>query len=150
MNANTGLRTRITSLYGSQPSSVLFECETATLASELLVSMGPSPHLWFLHSKQRLYNQNYKSMRVPALTCGLSMRNSDFRTRITRLYCSQTPPVISCVQNIFISTRITSLFGSQPSSVVLFIPNSDFMTRIYNSVLVPDLTCGFVHENQRA
>ena len=29
------------------------ECTTACLTSELLVSMGPSPHLWFLRSKHR-------------------------------------------------------------------------------------------------
>ena len=84
---------RITSLYGSQPSSVVFACKTATLepelqvsmcprphlwffafktatlAPELQVSIGPSPHLWFLHSKQRLSDQNYKSLWVPDLTC---------------------------------------------------------------------------------
>ena len=62
---------RISSLYGSQPSFVVFACKTgtlepekqvsmgprlhlwcfafktATLATELQVSMGPSPHLWF-------------------------------------------------------------------------------------------------------
>ena len=71
-------RTRITSLYESQPSSVVFAYETATfgpelqvsmvarpnlrfcvyktacLASDLLVSMGPNSHLWFLHARQRL------------------------------------------------------------------------------------------------
>ena len=36
---------RITSLYGSQPSSVVFACKTATLGPELQVSMSPSPHL---------------------------------------------------------------------------------------------------------
>ena len=38
---------RITSLYGSQHSFVAFACKTATLAPELKVSKGPSPHLWF-------------------------------------------------------------------------------------------------------
>ena len=46
--------TRITSLYRSQPSSVVFACKTATLGPELQVSMGPRPHLGFLHSKERL------------------------------------------------------------------------------------------------
>ena len=65
----------MTSLYGSQPLSVIFVAKTATfgtdlqvsmvprpnlcfcvyktacLASELLVSMGPSPHLWFCSFK---------------------------------------------------------------------------------------------------
>ena len=72
---------RITSLYGFQPSSVVFGCKTATLernnkslwvpdlicgfvhsrvtlGPELYVSMDPSPHLWFMHAKQRLLDQN--------------------------------------------------------------------------------------------
>ena len=76
----------------SQPSSVAFACKTATfgpelqvsmgprphlwfcacktvcLASELLVSMGPSPHLCLLHVKQRLLDQNNKSLMVPDKT----------------------------------------------------------------------------------
>ena len=75
---NNVISIRITSLYWSQPSSVVFAFETATLvpelqvsmgprahlwffafktatlASELQVSMGASPHLWFLHAKQQL------------------------------------------------------------------------------------------------
>ena len=30
--------------------------------------MGPSPHLWYLDAKQRLFDQNYKSLWVPDLT----------------------------------------------------------------------------------
>ena len=44
-------------------------CTTESLASELLVSMGPRPHLWILIAKQRLLLQNYKSLWVPGLTC---------------------------------------------------------------------------------
>ena len=75
---NNVISIRITSLYWSQPSSVVFACKTATFGSELqasmgpcyhlwfcafktatfeseiVVSMGPSPHLWLLHAKQRL------------------------------------------------------------------------------------------------
>ena len=32
--------------------------------------MSPSPHLCFLHAKQRLYDQIYKSLWVPDLTHG--------------------------------------------------------------------------------
>ena len=87
------ISTRITSLYGSQPSSVVFAhkrvtfgpelqvsmgtrphlsfcvCNTVWLVPELLVSMGPSPHPLFLHSKERLLAQNYKSLLIPDLTC---------------------------------------------------------------------------------
>ena len=44
-------------------------CKTATLGPELQVSVGPSPHLLFLHAKQRLLNQNNKSLWVSDLTC---------------------------------------------------------------------------------
>ena len=43
-------------------------CTTACLASELLVSIGPRPHLWILIAKQRLLVQNYKPLWDPVLT----------------------------------------------------------------------------------
>ena len=89
---NNVISMRITSLYGSQPSFVAFVCKTATLGRELQVSMGPSPYLRFLHAKQRLLDQNYKSLWVPALICGFCMQNCDFRIRITSLYGPQTSP----------------------------------------------------------
>ena len=48
---------------------MVFAFKTATLVPELQVSMRLSPHLWFLHAKQRLLNQKYKSLWVPDLTC---------------------------------------------------------------------------------
>ena len=90
---NRVIRTRNTSLYGSQPSSAVFACKTATLGPELQVYMGPRPHLWFfafktatlalelqvsmvpspqlrvLHAKERLLDQNYKSLWVPDFGC---------------------------------------------------------------------------------
>ena len=148
------ISTRGTSLYGSQIPPVVFAFKTATFGPELQVSMGPSPHMsfgacktaWlasdlldsmgpsthrrFLRAKQRLLDNNYKSLWVPDSTCGFSMQNSDFWTRITSLYGSQTWNVLLCMQNIVISARITSLYGSQPSFVVLCIQKSDFCTRI--------------------
>ena len=74
---NSVISNRITSIYGSQPSFVAFARKTATIGpelqvstgsrfsafstaplwTELIVSMGPSPHLRFLHSKQRPFDQ---------------------------------------------------------------------------------------------
>ena len=45
-------------------------CKTAPLGLELQVSVGQRPHQCFFHTKQRLYDQTYKSVGVPALTCG--------------------------------------------------------------------------------
>ena len=90
---------------GPRPHLSFCPCKTACLASELLVSMGPSPHLWFLHAKQRLLDQ-HKS-----------------------LYGYQTSPVVLCIQNSVTSCWITSLYGSQPLSVFFWMQNSDFRTR---------------------
>ena len=50
-------RTLVACLHGSKPHLCLCACKTACLASELLVSMGSSTHLWFLDAKQRLWNR---------------------------------------------------------------------------------------------
>ena len=63
------ISTGITRLHGSHPSSLVFASKTATFGPELLVSMDSSPHLCFLDAKQRLLDQNYKSLCVPDLTC---------------------------------------------------------------------------------
>ena len=52
-----------------RPHQWTFAFKTSPLAQELQVSMGPSPHLWFLHAKELLLDQNYKSLRVPDLAC---------------------------------------------------------------------------------
>ena len=54
---------------GPRPPLCFFAFRTATLAPELQVSMGPSTHLWFLQAKQRLFDQNYKSLLVPDFAC---------------------------------------------------------------------------------
>ena len=107
---NGVISTRITSLYGSQPISVVFAfktatfgpelyvaigtrphpsfwaCKTSWLVPEILVSMGHSRHLWFLHAKQRLLDQNYKTL--------LGLDHSVLSTRITSLYWSQLSSVV--------------------------------------------------------
>ena len=106
--------------------------------------MGSSLYLWFLNAKQRLLDQKYESLLVPALICGFYMQNSDFRARITSLYGSQISPMVFCNQNRDFSTRIPSLYGWQLSSVVLCIHNSVIMTRInslYGSQTSPVLLC---------
>ena len=54
------------------------------------------------------------------------MQNSDFWSRITGLYGSQTWPVILCMYNHVLSIRINSLYGSQPSSVVYACKTATF------------------------
>ena len=51
LNAKNVISHRITSLQGSQPSSVVFACKTATLGPKLQVSKVPRLHLWFFAFK---------------------------------------------------------------------------------------------------
>ena len=193
---NSDFWSRITSIYVTQFSSVVFAyttahfgpefqvCtgprqnlsffawKTATLAHELLVSMGPSPHLWFLHAKQWLLEQNYKYLCDTALICGFCIHNSAFWTGIRNLYGSQTSPVVLCMQNSVISTRITCLYGSQPLSVVFACKTVTFGAELqvsmwhsshlwflhiqqrildqnFKSVRDPDKTCRFLHGKQQ-
>ena len=76
--------------------------------------MCPSPHLWFLHAKQRILDQNFKSLWVPSLSCGFCMPNSEFWHRITSFYWSQTSPLDLWMQKQRSSTRMTTLYGFQP------------------------------------
>ena len=48
---NTVISNWITSLSGSQPSSVVFACKTAAFGPEIQISMGPRPHLSFCACK---------------------------------------------------------------------------------------------------
>ena len=116
---------RNTSLYRSQPSFVAFACKTAALGPELQFSMGPIPHLWLLHAKQRLLDQNSKSLWVPDITCRfVQKKNRVISGRITSLHGCQTSLVVLCMQNSVISTRNTSLHGSQTSPVALCKQNN--------------------------
>ena len=127
---NSVLNIRITSLYGSQPSSVVFAFKTAWLASELLVSMSPRPHHWFLDSKQRLLDRNNKSLWVPNITCRfVHAKQHDLHQNDNSIWV----PALICVffhANSDFRTSITSLNGSQTSSVVLSTHNSVLSTRI--------------------
>ena len=145
---NSVISTRINSLHGSHTSPVVLCIQNNVISIKKLVSMDPSPHLWLLHAKQRLLDQNYKSLWVPALMCGFCMQNSNFRTRITSRYGPQTLPMVFCIQNSDFSTRITSLYGSQPSFVVLH-GKQRLLDQNYKSLRVPGFACYFVHSKQR-
>ena len=109
---------------GPKPHLRFCACKTACLASELLVSMGSSPRLWFLDAQQRLWNG------------------------LTRLYGSQTSSVVLCIQKSDFRTRIVCLYGSQPSSVVYACKTATFGPE-YKSLWVAVLTCRYVHAQQR-
>ena len=128
--------------------------QTAWLAPEILVSIDSSPHMWLCAFKRATFRPNCLCLWVPDLTCDLlhansvpsiritclygspplsvllCMQNSDFMTKHTSLYGSQTSSVVLSTHNSVLSTRIKRLYWFQPSSVVLYMRNRDFRTRI--------------------
>ena len=169
---NRDFSTRIASLHGSQPSSVFFAFKTGLSDQNYKSLCVPDLTYHFVHAKQRDYHQNYDSLWVKTLICGLCMQNSDFRTRITSLSGSQTSPIVFGIQNSDFSTRIASLYWSKPSSVVFAFKTATLTPELevsmgpsphlwflhakkrlldqnYKPLRVPQLTCRFVHAKQR-
>ena len=107
--------------------------------------MASSHHLcFFLHAKQRLYDQTSSLYGSQTSSVVLSTHNSVLSTRIKRQYWFQPSPVVLCMHNSDFWTRITSLYGSQTSPVLLCMQNSDFWTRItslYGSQTSPVVLC---------
>ena len=69
---NSIISIRITSLYGSQPSFVVFASKTATLGPELHISIGPRPNQWFFSIQNSEFSTRIASLYVvPALICGV-------------------------------------------------------------------------------
>ena len=146
---NSVISIRKSSLYVSQPSSVVFGCKTS--------SFGPA----------------YKSLWVQDPTCGFCMQNSDFWTTITSLYGTPTWPVVLCMYISVLSIRNTSLYWFQSSSVVFASKTTWLAPELIVSMCpsprvwfldakqrhldrnnkflcVPDKTCRFVHVQLRA
>ena len=93
-------------------------CSTACLASELLVSMGPRPHLWILMQNSVFWYRIISLYGSQTSPVALYTQIIVSGTRITSLCGSQTSPAVFCMQNSVRSIRITSLYGPQPSPVV--------------------------------
>ena len=89
VHENSVIRTRISSLYMSQTSSVVLSTHNCVLNTKIkrLYWLQPSPVV-------------------------LCIQNSDLMTAIACVYGSQTSPVIFCMQNSVPSIRITSVCGS--------------------------------------
>ena len=115
---NSVISTWFTSLYGSEPSSVVFAWKTATVGPVYESLWVPDLTGRFVHSKQRDLYQNIKFTWVPALICCFVHAKQRLLDQCTSLYVSQTWTVVLCMYNSGLNIRFTILYGSQPSSVV--------------------------------
>ena len=116
---NSAFWTRISSLYGTQTSSVDLSTHNRVLCTTInrLYWFQPSPVVLCMQNSD--FRTRITSLcRSMTPTCGFCMQNSDFWTRIASLYGCQTWPVILFMYNSVLSIRNTSRYGNQPSSVV--------------------------------
>ena len=146
---NSSFWTRISSLYGSQPSSVVFACQIASFGQELQISMRPRPHLPFWALITAYLAQEW--IDCIGSNSHLSFSSCKSAWLAPKLLVSMGPShnlSFLCMQNSMISTCITSLYGSQPSSVVFACKTATFGPE-YKSLWVPDLTCRFARAKQR-
>ena len=65
---NSVLSTRINRLYWFQPAPVVLCMKNSAFRTRITSLCGSKTHLWFLHAKQRLLDQNNKSLWVPDMT----------------------------------------------------------------------------------
>ena len=123
-------------------------CKTTWWAPELPVSMCPSSHLWFLHPKQRILDQNYKSSWVPDLICGFCMQNSDFWACI-QVSIGTRPHLSFCACKT--AWLASELLGSMGASLHLWYLHAKqrVLEQNYMSLWVPAFTCRFVLAKQR-
>ena len=122
--------------------------KTARLKPTLHVSIGPRLHLWFCACKTECLPSELLVLMGPALICDFCMQNSDFWTRITSLYGTQTSPVILCMQKACLASEMLVSMGSSPHLCFLHAKQS-LLDQNNNSLWVPDLSCRFVHAKQR-
>ena len=148
---NSDYSTRIASLYGSQTSPVdLWMQNSVLIIQNDAFLLLPDLTCRFVRSKQRLASELLVSMGPRPHLSVFACKTACFSTRITSLYGSQTSPVVLCIHNSdIIAPELTSLYGSQTSPVVLCMQNSVIRSRITSLLWVPDFTCRFVHAKQR-
>ena len=104
--------------------------KTAWLSPESLVSMCPSPHLWILHAKQRILDQNFSLYGSQPWSAVFAYQTASFGPELKVSMGPRPYLYFLCMQNILISTRISRLYGFQHSSVVMSTHNSILNTRI--------------------
>ena len=141
---------RNTSLHGSQRSHVVFGCKSATYGPEKQVSMGLRHHLSHCECKTALLASDLLVSMCPnPHLCFFLMQYSAFWTRISSLYGSQSSPAIFACKTAWLASELLVFMGPSPH-VWILDAKQRLLDRINKSLWVPGITCRFVHAKQRA
>ena len=162
---------RITSLYGSQPSSVFFSCKRGTFGSELQLSMGPRLRLLSWECKTACLDPEWRLSIGPSLHLWFcAFKNSDFSIRITGIYVTQPSSVVSARKTATLEPELQVSMGPRPHLFLLLFKTETLAPELqvsigpsphlwfvhakqrlldqnYKSLWVPAIICSFVHSN---
>ena len=134
---------------GHRPHLSFYVCKTACLASQLLVSLGPIPHLWFLDAKERLLDQNNKSLWVPEITCRfVHWKQRDWHKKNWSRW-AQPSSVVSACKTTTSGPEWQISMGPRPH-LWLFHAKQRPLYQNNKCLWVPNITCRCVHVQQRA
>ena len=147
---NRAFWTRISSLYGSQPSSAVFTFQTASFGPELQVYIGSNLHLWFCACKTATLGPDLQVCMGPR-------PHLWFWAHITAYLAQEWIDYIGSNSHLSFCACKTaclapeSLVSMGPNPYLWFLHSKQRLLDSNNkSLRVPDITCRFVHAKQRA
>ena len=133
---------------GPRPHLSYCPCKTAWLGSELLVSMGSSPDLWFLHAKQWHLDQTYKSLRVPDLTCRFVHAIQRNYHQNYCIYGSHPLSVVFAFKTATFGAELQDSICPRPHLSLCACNTAWLVSQWLVSFSVPALICGFHIQNR--
>ena len=170
---NSVLSARIKRLYGFQPSPVVLCMQNGDFSTWNTSLIGPSTHLWFSYAKQRLVDQHtslYGHQTSPVVLC---IQTSVISTKFTCFYWFHPSSVVLYMKTASLGPDILVCMGARPhlwswalitvcleqeqkgyigSRPHLWFLHAKQRLLVQNnkSLRFPDMTCHFVHVQERA
>ena len=147
---NRDFWSRITSLYRSQTSPVVFACKTAWFASEWQVYRGSSPHLWLCGCKTATLGPDLQVCIGPRphlrfwalITACLAQEQRDYiASRLHLCFCARKTATLGLELQVSVD----------PSPHLWFLHAKQWRLDQNNKCrCFPNMTCHFVHVQERA
>ena len=145
---NNVISIRNTSLYGSQPSSVVFASKTATFGSELQVSMVPRLLLRICECKTAWLNEDWRLSIGPNLHLWFCAFKTATLGPELQVSMGLRPQLSFCAcKTMWLISELLVSIG--PSPHLLFLHTKQRLLDQNNkSPYTPDLTYGFLQRKQ--
>ena len=152
------ISTRATSLYGYQPTSMVFASKTATFWKKLQVSMGPRPHLSFCACKTVWFDQEWQVNMCSNLKGCMGPRpHLWFWAHIAVCFAQEYQDYMGSSPHLWLWSCKAATLGPELQVSVgprshqwFFHAKQRLLDQTTKTLRVPDMTCRFVLVQQRA